>query len=106
MQQATKPTKATAGTTTDADSLLTDFDLYLFNEGTHARVYEKLGAHVTRVNGKAGVAFAVWAPNADAVSVIGEFNKSGPEATPPHPPCSSGVRQGFIPHHPPGPPSE
>ena len=53
-------------------SLLTDFDLYLFNEGTHARVYEKLGAHVTTVDGTPGVIFSVWAPNADAVSVIGD----------------------------------
>ena len=49
MQQATKPTRPTAGTT-DPDSLLTDFDLYLFNEGTHVRVYEKLGAHLTSVD--------------------------------------------------------
>src|SRR4030088_375141 len=96
MQQATKPTKATAGTK-DPDSLLTDFDLYLFNEGTHVRVYEKLGAHLTKVEGKAGAAFAVWAPNADAVSVIGEFNKWDPEATPLHPRGSSGIWQGFVP---------
>jgi len=96
MQQATKPTKPTAGTP-DPDSLLTDFDLYLFNEGTHVRVYEKLGAHLTKVDGKAGAAFSVWAPNADAVSVIGEFNKWDPETTPLHPRGSSGIWQGFIP---------
>src|SRR3979411_3259907 len=96
MQQATKPSKSTAGTT-DPDSLLTDFDLYLFNEGTHVRVYEKLGAHLTKVEGKVGAAFAVWAPNADAVSVIGEFNKWDPEATPLHPRGSSGIWQGFVP---------
>jgi 1,4-alpha-glucan branching enzyme len=91
MLQATQPTAGTA------DSLLTDFDLYLFNEGTHARVYEKLGAHLASVDGKPGVAFAVWAPNADAVSVIGEFNKWNPEATPLHPRGSSGIWQGFVP---------
>jgi 1,4-alpha-glucan branching enzyme len=96
MQQATKPTQSTAGTP-DPDGLLTDFDLYLFNEGTHARVYEKLGAHLTKVDGKAGAAFAVWAPNADAVSVIGEFNKWDPVATPLHPRGSSGIWQGFVP---------
>ena len=57
MQQVTKPTKPTAGTT-DPDSLLTDFDLYLFNEGTHVRVYEKLGAHIATADGQSGVAFA------------------------------------------------
>src|SRR5436309_8610240 len=78
-------------------SPLTDFDIYLFNEGTHVRVYEKLGAHLTKVDGKAGAAFAVWAPNADVVSVIGEFNKWDPEATPLHPRGSSGIWQGFVP---------
>ena len=78
-------------------SLLTDFDLYLFNEGTHVRVYEKLGAHVTSVEGRPGVIFAVWAPNADAVSVIGDFNHWDPEANPLQPRQSSGIWEGFIP---------
>src|SRR6059058_2428453 len=78
-------------------SLLTDFDLYLFNEGTHVRVYEKLGAHVVTVDGEAGVAFAVWAPNADDVSVIGEFNNWDADCTPLHPRGSSGIWQGFVP---------
>jgi 1,4-alpha-glucan branching enzyme len=78
-------------------SLLTDFDLYLFNEGTHARVYEKLGAHVTIVDGAAGVSFAVWAPNADAVSVIGDFNHWDPSATPLRARRSSGIWEGFVP---------
>src|SRR5258708_11442013 len=103
MQQATKPSKSTAGTT-DPDSLLTDFDLYLFNEGTHVRVYEKLGAHLTKVDGKAGAAFAVWAPNADAVSVIGEFNKGDPAAAPMHPRGSSRLWQSLGPRAPPGTP--
>src|SRR5438093_949020 len=64
-------------------SPLTDFDLYLFNEGTHARVYQKLGAHpMMTPDGRTGVFFAVWAPNADAVSVIGDFNDWDPEQTP------------------------
>jgi 1,4-alpha-glucan branching enzyme len=78
-------------------SLLTDFDLYLFNEGTHARIYQKLGAHVLTVDGQPGVAFAVWAPNADAVSVIGEFNKWDPKATPLQNRASSGIWEGFVP---------
>lgn len=55
-------------------SRLTDRDLYLFREGTHGRLYECLGAHPAVVDGVAGVHFAVWAPNAKALSVIGEFN--------------------------------
>ncbi|MBI3788096.1 MAG: 1,4-alpha-glucan branching enzyme, partial [Ignavibacteriales bacterium] len=53
---------------------LTDFDLYLFNAGDHHRIYEKLGAHYAEVNGIGGIQFAVWAPAARSVSVIGSFN--------------------------------
>ena len=53
---------------------LTDFDIHLFAEGNHHRIYEKLGAHPTTANGIAGVYFAVWAPNARNVSVLGDFN--------------------------------
>jgi len=53
---------------------LTDFDIHLFAEGNHHRIYEKLGAHVTEVEGVKGVYFAVWAPNARNVSVLGDFN--------------------------------
>src|ERR1700716_4139729 len=92
MPQATiKPTAS------PPPSLLTDFDLYLFNEGTHARVYQKLGAHVVKVDGKPGVAFAVWAPNADEVSVIGEFNNWDPKATPLRNRASSGIWEGYVP---------
>ncbi len=55
--------------------LLTDFDIYLFGEGNHHRIYEKLGAHLTEMNGVQGVYFAVWAPNARNVSVLGDFNQ-------------------------------
>jgi len=48
-------------------SLLTDFDLFLFNEGNHFRIYEKLGAHPLKVDGEEGVYFAVWAPSAKGV---------------------------------------
>src|ERR1051326_6411452 len=78
-------------------TLLTDFDLYLFNEGTHVRVYEKLGAHVTSLDGSPGVIFGVWAPNADEVSVIGDFNPWDPSATPLQPRQSSGIWEGFVP---------
>jgi 1,4-alpha-glucan branching enzyme len=53
---------------------LSDFDTYLVSEGTHERSYEKLGAHLLSVDGKEGVAFSVWAPNARHVSIIGDFN--------------------------------
>ena len=53
---------------------LTDFDKHLFNEGNHERAYEKFGAHLLSVNGRDGVAFVVWAPNAKKVAVIGDFN--------------------------------
>src|SRR5262245_32251849 len=55
--------------------MLSDQDLYLFNEGTEHRVYQKLGAHARDVDGVSGVSFAVWAPNALRVSVVGDFNR-------------------------------
>ena len=55
-------------------SLFTDFDIDLFKAGKHFRLYEKLGAHLTEVNGIKGVYFAVWAPSARSVSVVGDFN--------------------------------
>jgi 1,4-alpha-glucan branching enzyme len=55
-------------------SLLSDHDLYLFNEGSHLRLYERLGAHVRTVNGEEGTNFAVWAPDAEKVFVMGDFN--------------------------------
>ncbi|PSN20486.1 1,4-alpha-glucan branching enzyme [filamentous cyanobacterium CCP5] len=54
--------------------LLTDYDIYLFGEGNHHRIYEKMGAHPVQVEGVQGVYFSVWAPNAGNVSVIGDFN--------------------------------
>lgn len=55
-------------------SLFTDFDIDLFKAGKHYRLYEKLGAHLIEVDGQKGVYFAVWAPSAKAVSVLGDFN--------------------------------
>ena len=54
--------------------ILSDFDLYLLGEGTHLHLYDKLGAHPMVLDGVAGVAFAVFAPNARRVSVVGDFN--------------------------------
>lgn len=56
-------------------SLLTEHDVYLFKEGTHTRIYHKLGAHRRSLKGIEGVHFALWAPNAKGVSVIGDFNQ-------------------------------
>ena len=55
-------------------SLFSEFDINLFKAGKHFRLYEKLGAHLIEVNGVAGVYFAVWAPSARSVSVVGDFN--------------------------------
>ena len=53
---------------------ISEADQYLFAQGTHYDIYKKLGAHVSEENGKKGMYFAVWAPNAKAVHVIGTFN--------------------------------
>jgi 1,4-alpha-glucan branching enzyme len=78
-----------------ASSLLTPFDLHLFNEGTHSHLYEKLGAHLSKE--PEGAWFAVWAPNADAVSVIGDFNGWSRDANKLVPREQSGIWEGFIP---------
>lgn len=57
-----------------SSTFLTDYDLYLLGEGTHYRLYDKLGAHVIEQDGVRGTHFAVWAPNAREVSLIGDFN--------------------------------
>src|SRR3981189_3930598 len=78
-------------------SLLTDQDLHLFNEGTHYRIYNKLGAHLTTVAGKAGTYFGVWAPNAASVSVVGDFNGWDTQSHPLKARGSSGIWEGFVP---------
>ena len=79
-------------------SLLTDYDTNLFKAGKHFRIYEKLGSHILEVEGKQGVYFAVWAPNAQAVSVIGDFNHWNAETNPLSARWDgSGIWEGFIP---------
>jgi len=69
-----KKTGNKAGSAAPEITLLTEDDLYLFNEGSHFRLYEKLGAHPLTVNNRPGTYFAVWAPNARQVSITGDFN--------------------------------
>ena len=78
-------------------SLLTDQDLYLFNEGTHARLFERLGAHPTTIDGEPATYFAVWAPGAGSVSVIGDHNGWNRTADPLRPRGSSGIWEGVVP---------
>jgi len=80
----------------EGKELLTGDDLYLFNEGNHFRLYEKLGAHPMIHQGESGVHFGVWAPNAEFVSVTGEFNGWDRESHPLHLRESSGIWEGFI----------
>ncbi len=78
-------------------TLLTDFDIHLIKSGKHYRLYEKLGSHPMQLDGEWGTLFAVWAPNATEVSVIGNFNFWNEEA---HPlylrPDGSGIWEGWI----------
>ena len=78
-------------------SLLTDNDLYLFNEGSHYRLYDKMGAHLIESKGVQGTIFSVWAPNARNVYVIGSFNGWDHSSHPLQPRGSSGIWEGFIP---------
>ncbi len=77
--------------------LITQVDRYLYGEGTHYEIYEKLGAHPHTLNGKAGMYFAVWAPHAASVSVVGDFNGWDPDANVMTPLESSGIHECFIP---------
>jgi len=78
-------------------SPLGDVDVHLFAEGTHGRMYEKLGAHVGTEGGKAGTRFAVWAPNAASVAVIGAFEGWGKAPVPLTLRAGSGIWEGFLP---------
>ncbi|MEW6375843.1 MAG: 1,4-alpha-glucan branching protein GlgB [Thermodesulfobacteriota bacterium] len=79
-------------------TLLTDHDIYLFKEGSHFNLFDKLGSHPLTVDGTEGTYFAVWAPNAEKISVIGDFNQWRNES---HPlkvrEDGSGIWEGFIP---------
>lgn len=80
-----------------APSLLTEQDIYLFKEGNHFKLYDKLGSHIMDVDGKRGVHFSVWAPNAASVSVVGDFNNWTKGRHPLNARWdSSGIWEGFI----------
>src|SRR3979411_1680634 len=85
-------------TTTEPPSLISDQDLFLFNEGSHFRLWDKLGSHPV----KGGTRFAVWAPNAEWVSVIGDHNGWDGRSNPLQPRGSSGIWEGFVPGVGPG----
>lgn len=80
--------------------VLGEMDLYLFNEGNHKDIYQKLGSHLVTHQGIAGVCFAVWAPNAKRVSVVGNFNDWDGRRHMMRPRGSSGIWELFIPHLP------
>jgi 1,4-alpha-glucan branching enzyme len=86
-----------ASSTVLAHSLFTDYDISLFRAGKNFRIYDKLGSHVIEVDGKRGTYFAVWAPSAKQVSVIGDFNGWNRSAHPLNSRWdSSGIWEGFI----------
>ena len=83
--------------TDSAAKSLTDQDIYLFNEGNHVRLYEKLGAHPSSGGSDEGTRFAVWAPNAMAVYVMGDFNGWNKNRDALKERARSGIWEGFIP---------
>jgi 1,4-alpha-glucan branching enzyme len=85
---------------TPSTPFLSEFDRHLMSEGRHYRIYEKLGAHPVTVDGVAYVHFAVWAPNARAVSVIGDFNAWDASRHPLQCEDASGIWQGLVPSVP------
>lgn len=79
-------------------SLFTEYDIHLFRAGKHFRLYEKMGAHLMNHSGQSGTYFAVWAPNAASVAVVGNFNGWNPESHPLNGRWdSSGIWEGFVP---------
>jgi 1,4-alpha-glucan branching enzyme len=82
--------------------MLTDYDLHLLGEGRHWKSYEKLGAQLHVADGVAGVSFAVWAPNAEAVSIVGDFNGWDGQRHPMRKRIPSGLWELFVPGIGPG----
>ena len=82
---------------TSATGIISEMDRYLFGQGTHYEIYEKLGAHPMTLDGKRGVYFAVWAPHAASVSLVGDFNNWEPESHPMTLLETSGIYEIFVP---------
>src|SRR5688572_3401191 len=91
------PDGRASDTSSEVPPILGDLDLHLFGEGKHHRIYEKLGAHVMSHGGKRGVTFAVWAPAADRVSLVGNFNSWDVTKHPMRRLAKSGVWELFVP---------
>jgi 1,4-alpha-glucan branching enzyme len=97
-KQAISVTPSTAGSQFDSFSLLTDFDIHLFKSGKHYKLHDKLGSRIVNHNGQEGTYFAVWAPNARHVSVMGNFNGWTGGKHDLHPRWDqSGIWEGFFP---------
>lgn len=76
---------------------ITELDRYLYNNGRHYEIYEKLGAHPKILNGVEGMYFAVWAPHAKQIGVVGDFNSWNPDSHPMTPLADSGIWEAFVP---------
>jgi 1,4-alpha-glucan branching enzyme len=99
---APKPRASKALAADDLPPTVSDLDRHLFGEGKHEEIYKKLGAHVTKLGRTKGVAFAVWAPHAASVSVVGDFNAWDANAHRMRLLGNSGVWELFIPKLEPG----
>ena len=99
MKKAASTTKRTTSKKPKTEGLgvIGELDRYLFGEGRHYQLYHKLGAHPYTYRGQDGYYFAVWAPHAAAVSLVGDFNAWNPDATPMKPIADSGIYELFVP---------
>ena len=99
MKKAASNTKRTTSKKPKTEGLgvIGELDRYLFGEGRHYQLYHKLGAHPYTYCGQDGYYFAVWAPHAAAVSLVGDFNAWNPDATPMKPVADSGIYELFVP---------
>ena len=99
MKKAASTTKRTTSKKPKPEGLgvIGELDRYLFGEGRHYQLYHKLGAHPYTYRGQDGYYFAVWAPHAAAVSLVGDFNAWNPDATPMKPVADSGIYELFVP---------
>ena len=99
MKKAASTTKRTTSKKPKTEGLgvIGELDRYLFGEGLHYQLYHKLGAHPYTYRGQDGYYFAVWAPHAAAVSLVGDFNAWNPDATPMKPVADSGIYELFVP---------